>query len=55
MDERRYLLDQKSKHLEAVLQLAKNKELGVDADVLHKEITNLKEKTYSLYSKSLYS
>ena len=53
-DERRYLLDQKSKHLEATLQLAKNKDLGVDSDVLHKQISDLKEKTDSLYSKSLY-
>lgn len=54
MDERRYLLDQKSKHLASIYQLGKNTDFtDVDADILHKEISSLKEKTDNLYKKSL--
>lgn len=54
MDERRYLLEQKGKHLSAILQLSKNTSIDdVDSDKLHKEISLLKQRTDSLYTKSI--
>ena len=52
-DERRYLLDQKAKHLEASLQAGKNTHIDdIDADILHRDISSLKNKVDNLYNKS---
>lgn len=47
--DRRYLLDQKAKHLASVLQAGKNTSINdKDGDILHKDITNLKSRVDSL-------
>lgn len=54
MDEGRYLLEQKSKHLPASVQTAKNTSIDdVDPDNLDKEISLLKQRTDSVYKKSM--
>lgn len=53
MDERKYLLEQKAKHLPSSLQAGKNTTFNDrDADNLHKEITSLKDQVKTLYDKS---
>lgn len=53
LDERRYLLDQKAKHLDSVLQLAKTAPIyDIDADELEKDILKLKKKIDKLVEMS---
>ena len=53
LEERKYLLEQKSKHLNSILQEASNTPLNdTDVDNMCKEISQLKTKVDNLYSKS---
>lgn len=50
LDEQRYLLDQKSKHLASKVQMSRHQ--STHDDSLHKEVTKLKEEIDSLCSKT---
>lgn len=53
LDERKYLLDQKSKHLSSILQEGKNVPISdIDPDNLLKQISDLKLNVDKLYNKS---
>lgn len=53
IDENRYLLDQKSKHLKSVLDIAKNTPISdLDTNNLHKDIESLSKKIKLLVERS---
>lgn len=53
LDEKRYLLDQKAKHLKSLLDIAKNTPINdIDVDKLKKDIESLNKNAKTLLEKS---